>query len=131
MRFENVKKRKLKKKKMESHVNEYSEVKEALLLEVKRSEPMKDSGSLRRRRRRDPHSGTSGSEFTATTGISEAKKKPSNRRHDSESDVERQLLEAMMEIVGLKEILGLKVLYFTHSNYSFSKFFFAFLFLLL
>ncbi|XP_017970840.1 PREDICTED: uncharacterized protein LOC18607162 isoform X3 [Theobroma cacao] len=85
-----------------------------------------------------------------------AKKKPSNRRHDSESDVERQLLEAMMEIVGLKakkktsnrrhesksdlkrqllearmEILGLKVLYFTHSNYSFSKFFFAFLFLLL
>ncbi|WRX13355.1 hypothetical protein QQP08_005842 [Theobroma cacao] len=54
---------------MASPLNENSEVEETLSSEEKRSKPMTDNTRLRQRRRRDPHSGTSGSELTATTGI--------------------------------------------------------------
>ncbi|KAK6254125.1 hypothetical protein QUC31_015845 [Theobroma cacao] len=78
---------------MASHLNNNSEVEEEHSSKEIRSQWMRNRGGLWKRRRLSLHSGTSGSEFTATTGFSEAKTNASDRRHDSESDWQRYFLE--------------------------------------
>ncbi|KAK6240462.1 hypothetical protein QQP08_005793 [Theobroma cacao] len=58
---------------MASHLNNNSEVEEEHSSKEIRSQWMRNRGGLWKRRRLSLHSGTSGPEFTATTGFSEAR----------------------------------------------------------